>query len=79
MADSSIKRSTRDKIEAFFNEEYNDIVEHQIAASDKDDFQADKVLTKLMKVTKHINEYNLHVFTIYTYDASPTKLTIQYN
>ena len=53
VTDSSAKCHTKDKIETFFHGEYNDIVEHQIAASNEDDFQVDEVLTKHMKVTKH--------------------------
>ena len=71
-----MKRCIKDKIETFFREEYNDIVESQINTSSKDDFHVDEVLTERMKVTKHTNEYNLPVFTIYTYDVSPTKLTM---
>ena len=59
-----MKRCIKDKIETFFHEEYNDIVESQITASGKEDFQVDEVLTKQMKVTKYTNEYNLPVFTI---------------
>ena len=50
---SSMKRCTKEKIETFFDGEYNDIVECQITANNKDDFQADKTLSKHMKVTKH--------------------------
>ena len=48
-----MKHCIKDKIETFFHEEYNDIVEHQITANNKDDFQTDEVLTKHMKVTKY--------------------------
>ena len=58
MTDSSMKRCIKDKIDTFFQDEYNDIVESQINASGKEDFQVDEVLTKQMKVTKYTNEYN---------------------
>ena len=46
MTHSSVKRHTKDKIETSFREEYKDVLECQIAASNEDDFQADEVLTK---------------------------------
>lgn len=59
MTDSSMKHCIKDKIESFFHGEYNDIVEHQITANNKDDFQTDEVLTKHMKVTK----YPIYIYT----------------
>ena len=48
--DQCMKIKAKDNIERFFCEEYLGIVESLVDANDDDDFQADEILTKHMKV-----------------------------
>ena len=50
ITDPSVKSKTEEQIKTFFNEEYDNIVERELAQNNDDDFITDKIITEQMQV-----------------------------